>query len=70
MKTNLLKHYIAIFYLCCSFNPPPNPGNEDPTPGNLEGGDAVPIDNYLGILLIVVIVYVFTIMRVNAVKRL
>jgi hypothetical protein len=69
LKTNLLKYYVAIFYLCSSFDPPPNPGNEDPNPGNLEGSD-VPIDHYLGILLAIGIIYVFMIARANAMKKM
>ena len=73
MKNNLLKYYILAFYLCSNFvlfaqGPTAGGGVEtdDQTELgstlNVEGADALPaapIDTYLWILALVVILYVF-----------
>ena len=60
MKTNLLKYYIIAFYLCSTFVMFGQPGTNDGA-GGLEGGDppAASIDNYIYLLAIVGVVYVF-----------
>ena len=65
MKTNLLKYYIAAFYLCSTFIMVAQPGDGNGGTGNgaLEGdGDvtpAAPIDDYVWILTIIGLVFAF-----------
>jgi hypothetical protein len=64
MKNNLLKYYIAAFYLCSTVVLFAQPGTEDTGgTGNLEGtsGDTTPapIDNYVWVLAIVGLIFVF-----------
>jgi len=65
MKTNLLKYYIAAFYLCSTFAAFSQPGTEDTGgTGNLEGTDpAAPIDGYVWVLAALGLVYVFLRLR-------
>lgn len=62
MKNNVLKFYIAAFYLCSTFILFAQPGNNDTT-GGLEGttGDATPapIDNYVWVLAMIGLLFVF-----------
>ena len=65
MKTNLLKYYLVILYLCSNFATyAQSPGNEDNNNG-LEGTDtpATPIDGYVWILVALGLVYVFLRLR-------
>lgn len=67
MKKNLLKYYIAAFYLCSTFAAFAQPGTDD-TGGTLEGGDtpAAPIDGYVWFLAALGLVYVFLRLRAFA----
>lgn len=60
MKTNLLKYYIAAFYLCSTFVAFAQPGTGD-SGGTLEGADApsAPIDDYVWILALAGLALVF-----------
>ncbi|MDD5152062.1 MAG: hypothetical protein PHC28_16545 [Flavobacterium sp.] len=60
MKNNLLKYYIAILYLCSSFALFAQPGSGNDT-GNLEGTDtpAAPINDYLWVLTLIGLIFVF-----------
>jgi hypothetical protein len=60
MKNNLLKYYIASFYLCSTFALFAQPGSENST-SDLESADApaAPINDYLWILAIVGLIFVF-----------
>ena len=67
MKTNLLKYYIAAFYLCSTFVmvAQPGTGNGETGEGALEGADApaAPIDDYVWVLAIVGLIYVLIKLR-------
>ena len=67
MKTNLLKYYIAAFYLCSTFVMVAQPGTDDDS-SNLEGGDtpAAPLDGYVWVLGALGLVYVFLRLRAFA----
>ena len=67
MKTNLLKYYIAAFYLCSTFVAFAQPGTDDNASG-LEGADApaAPIDGYVWVLAALGLVYVFLRLRAFA----
>ena len=69
MKTNLLKYYIAAFYLCSTFVmiAQETPGTDD-TEGGLESTDppAAPIDGYVWVLAAIGLVYVFLRLRAFA----
>jgi hypothetical protein len=60
MKNNLLKYYILAIYFCSTFVLFAQPGATNDT-GNLEGTDtpAAPIDNYIWVLALIALVYVF-----------
>lgn len=59
MKTNVLKYYIAAVYFCSSFALFAQPGDGD-TGGGLEGGDpAAPIDDYVWVLALIGLLFVF-----------
>lgn len=64
MKNNLLKYYIAAFYLCSNVVVFAQPGNNDGS-GGLEGTDpaAAPIDDYIWVLAAIGLGYVFFRMR-------
>lgn len=66
MKNTLLKYYIAAFYLCSTFVLFAQPGTEDTGgTGSLEGTDpAAPIDDYVWVLALIGLIYVF--LRVRA----
>jgi hypothetical protein len=67
MKNNVLKYYIAAFYLCSTFVAfaAVAPG-DDTVDGSLESTDAVaaPIDNYVWVLALVGLMFVFLKLRV------
>lgn len=70
MKNNLLKYYITAFYLCSTFvmfadpgDPPGDDFDEDPT------GPA-PIDDYVWILALVGLIFVFMKFRAMQNKRI
>ena len=69
MKNTLLKYYIAAFYLCSTFVMFGQPG--DTAPGGLEGdGDTTPgapIDDYVWVLAIIGLIFVF--MKFRAVQN-
>lgn len=69
MKTNLLKYYIAAFYLCSTFVTFAQPGTDDNGSG-LEGTDppTAPIDGYSWALAAIGLVYVFFIFRAFALQ--
>jgi len=62
MKNNVLKYYIVAFYLCSTFVMFAQPGTDD-TGSGLEGdGDttpAAPIDDYIWVLALIGLVFVF-----------
>ena len=68
MKNNVLKYYIAAFYLCSTFVLFAQPGTTDNS-GTLEGADApaAPIDGYVWVLALVGLVYVF--LRFRAIQK-
>jgi len=70
MKTNILKYYIAAFYICSTFVTFAQPGAEDNGTG-LEGSDPAPapIDNYVWLLAAIGIIYVFAQARTRAKKE-
>ena len=60
MKNNVLKYYIAAFYLCSTFAMFAEPGTgSDGDP--MENGDAAaaPIDDYVWVLALVGLFFVF-----------
>jgi hypothetical protein len=63
MKNNVLKYYIAAFYLCSTFvafAQGPGEGNGGTDDGALEGGDPpAPIDDYVWLLAVVGLAFVF-----------
>lgn len=67
MKNNLLKYYIAAAYLCSTFIlfAQPGTGNGGTGDGSLEGADApaAPIDNYVWILALLGLMFVFMKLR-------
>lgn len=69
MKTNLLKYYIVAFYLCSTIVLFAQPGTDDTGgSGSLENPDpAAPIDDYVWVLALVGLFYVF--LRVRAFTR-
>ena len=71
MKNNLLKYYIVAFYLCSTLILCAQPGS-DQNGGGLEGDTdttpATPIDNYLIVLAVIGLIYVF--LRVRAYNQL
>jgi hypothetical protein len=60
MKNSVLKYYITALYLCSTFiTYAQDPGSND-TGGGLESGDpAAPIDNYVWVLAVVGLLFVF-----------
>ena len=59
MKNNVLKYYIAAFYLCSTFVALAQPGTDDDT-GGLEGPDTpAPIDGYVWVLAAIGLLFVF-----------
>ena len=72
MNKNLLKYYIAVAYFCSNVVLFAQPGTEDTGgTGNLEGADpAAPIDDYLWILGLVGLFFVFMKFRTIQNKRI
>jgi hypothetical protein len=72
MKNNVLKYYIVAFYLCSTFVMFAQPGDDD-TGSDLEGdGDvtpAAPIDDYVWVLALVGLFFVFMKFRAIYGKR-
>lgn len=68
MKNQFVKYYIATFYFCSTFMMFALPGdnNED---GDLEGGEA-PIDDYIWLLAIVGLVFMFNKYRNQHAKKM
>jgi hypothetical protein len=67
MKNNLTKYYVATFYLCSTAVLFAQPGSDD-TGGTLETPDATaPIDNYIWILALGGLIFVF--MKFRAIQR-
>jgi hypothetical protein len=66
MKKNLLKISLAICFLLTDLVlfAQAGPGDDDGT-GGLEGGDPVPIDDYIYVLALVGIVFAFYLYRKN-----
>lgn len=62
MKNNLLKFYIVAFYFCSTFIAFAQPGGDDEG-GGLEGGDPLPIDNSIWVLVAVGMLFVFLRLR-------
>ena len=68
MKNTLLKYYIAAFYLCSTFVmfADPGTGTDDATP--LESGDTpAPIDDYVWVLAVLGLIFVF--MKYRAIMK-
>jgi hypothetical protein len=69
MKNNVLKYYIAAFYLCSTFVlfAQPGDGNGESGDAGLEGGGdttpGAPIDGYVWILAAIGLVYFFLRLR-------
>ena len=65
MKNNVLKYYIAAFYLCSTFVlfAQPGDGNGETGDSGLEGGGdttpGAPIDGYVWVLALVGLLFVF-----------
>ena len=65
MKNNVLKYYIAAFYLCSTFVlfAQPGDGNGETGDAGLEGGGdttpGAPIDDYVWVLALVGLLFVF-----------
>ena len=69
---NILKYYIAAFYFCSTFVLFAQPGTEDADgTGNLEGADtpAAPIDDYVWVLALVGLIFVFLKFKALAKQR-
>lgn len=60
MKIYISKIYIIVFFLCSTFAAFADPGSTNDT-GNLEGADttAAPIDDYIWLLALIALVFVF-----------
>lgn len=61
MKNNLLKYYIAAFYLCSTFVmfAQPGDGSNDGLEGDGDTTPAAPIDDYVWLLALIGLVLVF-----------
>jgi hypothetical protein len=71
MKNNLLKYYIASFYLASTFIlfAQETPGTNDEG-GSMEGGEvAAPIDGYVWVLATIGLLFVFYRLRAFAQQR-
>lgn len=66
MKINLLKYYIVAFYFCSTFMMFAQPGSGSDN-GGVDGdgsgdttpGEPLPIDDYLWVLAIIALIFVF-----------
>lgn len=71
MKKNLLKYYITAFYLYTSFVTFAQPGSDGDGSGGLEGSDpAAPIDDYIWVLVLVALAFVFIKLRTFQKKKI
>ena len=79
MKTNLLKYYITAFYLCSTFvtfaqttpgSGSNNGGVDDNGASDTTPGEPFPIDDYLWVLAIIAILFVFLKFRAIQKKRI
>jgi hypothetical protein len=70
MKNNLLKYYIASFYLCSTFVLFAQPGSGNST-NDLESADApaAPINDYMWVLAIVGLIFVFIKIKIFFMKK-
>jgi hypothetical protein len=69
MKNNLLKFYTLAFYFASTFILFAQPGTEDNT-GTMEGEEvAAPIDDYVWVLAIIGLLFVFYRLRAFAQQR-
>lgn len=62
MKNNLLKYYIAAFYLCSTFimfAQDPGTGGGIENDGTEDATPAAPIDDYVWVLALIGLVFVF-----------
>jgi hypothetical protein len=62
MKNNVLKYYIAAFYFCSTmvlFAQPGDGSNGDPLEGDGDTTPGAPIDDYVWVLAIVGLFFVF-----------
>ncbi len=62
MKNNLLKYYIAAFYLCSTFAmfaQDPGTGGGVENDGSTDTTPAAPIDDYVWVLALIGLVFVF-----------
>jgi len=66
MKNTFSKYYFALFYLGSTFVMFAQPGTEDDN-GNLEDTDPLPIDNYIWVLALIALVFVF--MKIRAIQK-
>ena len=67
MKNTLLKYYIAALYLCSTFVMFGQPTADDTT-GTLESGDTpAPIDDYIWVLAVLGLIFVF--MKYRAIQK-
>ncbi len=66
MKNTFSKYYFALFYLGSTFVMFAQPGTEDDS-GNLEDTDPLPIDNYIWVLALIALVFVF--MKIRAIQK-
>lgn len=64
MKTIFLKYYVTAFYFCSTFMAFAQPGTNDDSSG-LEGAEtpAAPIDDYVWVLALVGLIFVFMKLR-------
>ena len=72
MKNRLLKYYIATFYLCSTFVMFAQPGTGSNNGGVDDGGatdttPGAPIDNYVWVLAIIGLIFVF--MKFRAIQK-
>lgn len=59
MKTNVLKYYIAAVYFCSSFALFAQPGDDDIGGGLQDGDPTAPIDDYVWVLALIGLLFVF-----------
>lgn len=70
MKKNLLKYYIATFYLCSTFAmfaQDPGTGGGVENDGSTDTTPAAPIDDYVWVLALIGLVFVF--MKFRAIQK-
>jgi hypothetical protein len=74
MKKNLLKYYIATFYLCSTFamfaQTDPGTGGGVENDGTTDTTPAAPIDDYVWVLALVGLLFVFMKFREIQKKRI